>query len=721
MNINKSSLAAIFSLFVGSGTGQQATAQETDTKAANTLEEVTVTAQKREQRVQDLPTTVNVLSGADMTKFQITELEDLDSMVPGLLFNKTAGDNVAITIRGLGSFSGQQSFEQSVISYIDGIYGGFQKDYSIALYDLQRVEVLKGTQSGILGKNSSVGAINIVTKKPGRQFGGYVTSNYEFENPGWGTEGAADLPISGDFRVRVAAKYSDDDGYALNVISGRRIPQRESYSGRINAVWDVSDKISANLMAQYDKREIIGYAQSMVGDDPGGIVSARDPRFVPGRGVEEFVIFRGNLPVGVVDDDLDDLESFRGSLTIDAELGAHTLTSVTAGSWTDNRYVIDFDHFTAAQYFEQTGDFSEVSQELRLASPAEERFSYITGLYYLQTKWDRIFDTVNLDAGWHTRIPFKQVVDTLSVFGKGDYDLTDKITASASVRWVTEQKDASIESFAPPGSVAWPAVFTPFAYTQQSRSPEFVDWGISLQYTPVDDIMMYASFNKGTKTGGFADITGNVANNANEVANEISKSYEVGTKLTLADGTANLNLSAWQMKIDDFQEAILVAGVFVTRSVDLESQGIEMQGNWRTTEHVTLSGTATYVDSEDLRTHLRTLRSPKWTGNLRIDYERPIQSTAYTWNMAANGLYRDSYFNTPGVTLNDADIRTALDLMIGIEHVSGWQVSLIGKNVTNEIDCAHGLISSVFGPGPGLQLCMLEAPRTVTLQGRYDF
>jgi iron complex outermembrane receptor protein len=688
-----------------------------------TLEEIVVTAQKREQRVQDLPTTVTVVSGVEMDKFQITELEDLDAIVPGLVFNRTPGDNVAITIRGIGTFSGQQSFEQSVISYIDGIYGGFQKDYSIALYDLERVEVLKGTQSGILGKNSSVGALNVITRKPGSELGGYLSANYESENPGWGIQGAVDLPISDNFRVRLAGLYGDDDGYARNVISGRKIPQKETFSGRVNAVWDVSDKITATLMAQYDNRDLLGNTQSIVGDDPGGVVSAADPRFVPGQGTKELVIFTGNLPVGIPDDSIDETESFRGSLTVDAAIGEHTLTSVTAGSSTDNVFTVDFDFFTTQQYFDQTGDFSEFSQELRVASPSDQRFSYIAGLYYLNTEWDRIFDTVHGDAGFWTRIPFEQSVDTFSIFGYGDYNLTEKVTLSGSVRWVTEEKDVVIESFAPPGSgsVPWPVVFTPFPRTEQSRSPAFVDWGISLQYSPSDAAMMYVSFNKGTKTGGFADITGNVVNNANEVDDEVSRSWEVGTKLTLADGAANLNLAAWYMEIEDFQEAIVVAGTFVTRNIDLESRGIEVQATWLATEYLALGGTLTYVDSEDVDTGLTTLRSPEWNGNVRIDYGRPFQNTSYTWNTAAQVFYRDGYFNTPGVTFNSADSRSVLDLRLGIEHESGWNVALIGKNVTDEINCGHGSFSSLFGQGPGLQLCTLERPRTIALEGRYNF
>ena len=687
------------------------------------LEEIVVTAQKREQRVQEIPTTVTVVSSVEMDKFQITELEDLDAIVPGLVFNRTPGDNVAITIRGIGTFSGQQSFEQSVISYIDGIYGGFQKDYSIALYDLERVEVLKGTQSGILGKNASVGALNVITRKPGSELGGYMRGAYETENPGWGAEGAVDLPMSDNFRVRLAGLYRDDDGYAHNPISGRKIPQKEIYSGRINAVWDLNDKITATLMAQYDNRDLLGNTQSIVGDDPGGVVSAADPRFVPGQGAKELVIFRGNLPAGIPDDAIDQTESFRSSLTIDADIGEHTLTSVTAGSSTDNVFTVDFDFFTAQQYFDQTGDFSELSQELRLASPGDHRFSYIAGLAYLHTEWDRVFDTVHGEGGFWTRIPFEQDVDTFSIFGKGDYNLTETVTVSASVRWVNEQKDVIIESFAPPGSgfIPWPVVFTPFPRTEQSRSPDFVDGGISVQYSPSDDAMIYASFNKGTKTGGFADITGNVVDNANEVDDEIAYNWEVGTKLTLADGAANLNLAAWYMEIDDFQEAIVVAGTFVTRNIDLESRGVEVQATWLATEYLVFGGTLTYVDSEDVDTGLTTLRSPEWNGNVRVDYGRPIQGTGYSWNAAAQVFYRDEYFNTPGVTFNMGDSRSVLDVRLGIEHESGWSVALLGKNVTDEVDCGHGSFSALFGAGPGLQLCTLEVPRTIALEGRYNF
>jgi outer membrane receptor protein involved in Fe transport len=134
-----------------------------------------------------------------------------------------------------------------------------------------------------------------------------------------------------------------------------------------------------------------------------------------------------------------------------------------------------------------------------------------------------------------------------------------------------------------------------------------------------------------------------------------------------------------------------------------------------------LGGTLSYVDSEDVDTGLTTLRSPEWNGNVRIDYGRPFQNTSYTWNTAAQVFYRDGYFNTPGVTFNSADSRSVLDLRLGIEHESGWNVALIGKNVTDEINCGHGSFSSLFGQGPGLQLSTLERPRTIALEGRYNF
>jgi iron complex outermembrane receptor protein len=686
------------------------------------LEEVIVTAHKRAVAVHDIPTTVSVVGGMELEKFQVTSFEELDQLVPGLIFNRTPGDNIAITIRGVGTFSGQQAFEQSVISLVDGIYGGFQKDYSIALFDLERVEVLKGTQAGILGKNSSVGAIHVVTKKPGNELGGYISSEYEFEYPGWFVEGAVDLPVNNDFRIRLSGRARETDGYAQNVISGRDVPQRDEYAARINAVWDVSETIQISLMGQYDNR-VVGSVQSLVGDNPGGIVSARDPRFVTGQGIRELVVFTSGIPVGGIDEPIDEVESLRGALTIDADIGNHTVTSITTGSWVDNRFTLDFDFFTAGLYFDQIGEFTQVSQELRLASQTDQRFRYLAGLYYLHSEWDRTyFDVVNPGPKFYTRIPFNQKTDNFSIFGEGDYDLTDKLSASATVRWTTEDRDVVIESFSPvAGFVTWPVVFRGFPRTEQSRSPDFVDWGVSLTYAPVDDVMLYATFNKGTKTGAFADITGNVVNNANEVKDEIARNWEIGAKLNFTEVAAYLNISAFRMTIKDFQQAIVVAGNFVTENIDVESQGIELEAAWSPLENLTLTGSATYIDSEDLTAHIRPLRSPDWNGNVRMEYQHPISGTGYTWDLSASALYRASYFNTPGVIFNKSDTRSTLDLALGLEHESGWRVSLLGKNITDERDCGHGSFSNQFPVADGLALCMLEMPRTIALQGRYSF
>lgn len=709
------------------------------------LEEVVVTAQKREQNIQEIPTTVSVVDGDLLKSFDVMDFDELDAFVPGLIFTRQPGNNFSLTMRGIGSSAGQQAFEQSVVSYIDGVYGGYQKDFSVALFDLERAEVLKGTQSGILGKNASVGAFNIITRKPGTEFGGYLEAGYELEFDSTLIEGAIDVPANKRFRVRLAGRYEDAGGFVTNQATGQEVQQIDHKTARANVVWEPSEAVTATLFAQYDDQEKFGDSSTPVTDTAGGALVALDPRFQPG--VDDTILHftgrgrgRGGEPFSV-------LEALRSSLTLDFEIGSHTLTSVSAYSDNEDQFALDLDFYVLdGAAFTQEATFDQFTQEVRLASDPAGRFTYIVGAFYYSLEWDRVFRSIvdpdprvpafAIPATRMATIPYNVQTEGVSLFGQLGLKLTDRLELGASLRGTSEDKDARIESIS-----NFPAGLTPVPLTFESRTSEPIDWSANFTFEFTKDVLGYALVGRGTKTGAFADITNNVSINpatgrpSNEVKDEVSTTYELGLKTSWLDGAATLNGSVWHMDVEDFQESVVIAGVFLTANQDYVSDGAELQGTWQTRNGFRMSGTLTYVDARNEtppafvppvppESDIPALRAPKWTANFDVLYERPLGGTALSWNLGGHVYYRDEYWNAPLISVTNfrsfSDEITLVDLDVGLRHQSGWSVALTAKNVADEFYCDHATLTNFLG-ADNQRVCFAGQPRTFMVKASYDF
>jgi len=251
-----------------------------DTSAPETpppSQDIVVTAQKRAVSVTKVPTTIDVVSGEALQNLKVSSFDTLNGIVPSLSIERAAGGNVTMAIRGVGTTSAGQTLEQSVAAYINGVYmGGAIREFSTPLYDLERVEALSGTQSGIAGQNTSVGAINIVTRQPGNRFGGYVRVGHEFRYNGLNAEGALDLPLTEDLKVRVTGFADKTGGWLNNIVTGTRPGRGRVYSGRLNAVWTPASNVRVSLYGQYDNGFRIGTSYT----------TYNYPDYIPGIGNE---------------------------------------------------------------------------------------------------------------------------------------------------------------------------------------------------------------------------------------------------------------------------------------------------------------------------------------------------------------------------------------------------------------------------------------------------
>jgi len=731
---------------------------------AQTLEEITVTAQKREESIQDIPLTVNAITAESLEEFAINDLFEVASLVPGMVFSRAPDDGLALTLRGLGTPARTQSFDQSVAVFQDGLFVGKGRMYSAAFFDVERMEIIKGTQSTLLGKNSSLGAISIITRKPGDEIAGSVRASVEVENGGFGIDGAVDIPVGERTAIRLAAQYSDQDGWVENLLTGSDVPADEDIGVRATLVSELSDRLSLTAAAQFTNSERIGNGFQYV--DNGGFFPADALAIVGEAGLDDKkTAICPECPNGESNHDTD-VTSF--GATFDYDIGDFVFTSVTSYAEYDLKFFDDFDFGNAfdevtyvifdpgtinlySTYFERDEDYDQISQEFRLTSPAGESVDYMVGLFAFQSDWtstERQFwstpnfpppDPGNLFNGPFTN-NFTQETKTISMFGQVNAALSDSFRASVGLRYTDESKDVVFERVQGTPATLWNTIINPPFDSPLTFDDDFLNGNLSVEWDVSDSTMLYVAYGVGTKTGGFAESaevgSGDPGLPAEEggsrVKSETAKTIELGAKATLLGGAATLNLAVFQTDIDDFQEtSFQVLGgqaFFLTRNIDVESEGVEIDGVWQVSENLRLQGGLTYADSRNAFDETELAQAPKLTGSLGTVIESEIGS----WGVfRASGFvrYRDKMVSQINETF-PSDSLTTVDLTIGFGDADGvWDVRLIGQNIFDEVATDFSgppaaPIAAIFGAPPGDQGITSEAPsqlRMIRLQASYNF
>ena len=264
MKLNKITTALITGLVGCAITSINAQTTSSQTSNSPTLEVIEITSQKRVQTLQEVPATVTAVSGALLDEYGIDDLFEMADLVPGMVFSRAPDDGLALTLRGLGTPARTQSFDQSVALFQDGMFVGKGRMYSAAFFDVERIEVIKGTQSTLLGKNTSLGAISVISKKPSDVFEGNIKVGREFENGGWSVDGGLDIPLADNFSVRVAGHYIDQNGWVENLATGRDVPEDNDTGLRITALYEPSDSLMITGVYQRSDSERIGNGYQFV-------------------------------------------------------------------------------------------------------------------------------------------------------------------------------------------------------------------------------------------------------------------------------------------------------------------------------------------------------------------------------------------------------------------------------------------------------------------------
>lgn len=618
---------AALSAFVLTGSVTLATAQDAGSEAlAETdrrLDVITVTATKREESLQDVPVAVTALSGELLENAGVGAVESLAAIAPSVTFTQSSNDqNNSVNIRGIGTSVFSQGVEPSVSIVIDDVVMARQAIGFQDLVDVERVEVLRGPQSTLFGKNASAGVISVTTAAPSDAFEGTINlSATDDEEYGFGATVSG--PLSDTVSGRLTGFYKEFDGYIDN-LDGRTLNGYENWGLRGKLRVEPNDAFNLTLIADYreSEQDCCIYA---VRDTSGAVGAAvgLDALLDPIVAGEENASTRVNAPVFN--------NSQQGGLSANAEYefaNGFTFTSITAYRDYEFDNNLDVDNldledpelgFITFDLNSGTTGIRQVSQEFRLTSPQNERFDYVLGAYGffldLERSFQRRFEILIPVAGGiqiNQSGQFDGTVDTtnLAVFGSGNLYLTDQVTVFGGLRAIDEELDYSINRDPANVLVEGDGPFGggpgTFADVDDTASDTAITGEIGLRYDFTDDVQAYGRYARGYK-GRAIDVGFGAPDNVEPIEAETSDAFELGLKSVLADGNLVLNIAAFHTEYQDFQEQatvllsgeddILSAESRLTNVGSVTTTGIEIEAIATPTDTLTIQGGISYTDA----------------------------------------------------------------------------------------------------------------------------
>jgi len=683
------------------------------------MEEIIVTAQKREQRLQDVPLAISAYGSKELEAQAVQGLSDLSSKAPNVILAPVGAFPYAANfyVRGLGFSDVESSFEPAVGVEMNGVYLARNSGALMDFFDIEAVELLRGPQGTLYGRNTIGGVLSLRTKRPTGKFDGMVQGTLGDRGRVEG-RGAVDFPIlEGTLSGRVSLLYKDYDGYWYNDTLHREIGDNEVKAGRATFVYDAGGIFDATLIVDKSRER---------GSGPG-MNNASLPSMVlpllgyPADQGDPYTV-HGDTPP------LMDLDSKGLSLEANWQLGFATLTSITGYRKFKDHVVTDFDASNIPFFFgDRNQTHEQTSEELRLASKNAGAFDYVVGLFYLDQHY-RITNAQGggLFGGATLAQHASQQNTAYALFGQLDYHLTEQWTLTAGARYSYEDKDFINQ---PVGYT------TSMEYTHHwdDLSPKL---GVSYQFSP--DLMVYAQWSQGFRSGGYNGRAGTFTS-AGPFGAENVDSYETGVKSELADGRLRLNAAAFYSDYKDMQltvqgltqantyESITAnAGKATIKGVELDARllagdftfdlavGYLDAGFDRFFAALTSSGIPT--DNSNLPLPF----APDWTASLGVTYA--VDTPLGALSLQTSATYTDDMYTsfTPYNAVSDFTVRranvlvdAAVALTLPDEH---WKIALWGKNLTD-----RELVNNVFSVGPLFAPGVYQPPRTWALDVSYRF
>ena len=754
MNHNKTKLALVIAVAAASFPPVAAAIEGVSTS----LEEIVVTARKRSESLQDVGLAVSALSQTEIQNAFARDLSDLAFVSPNLIIDDTAqgpGGVAAIFIRGIGAADVEKNFDPAVGVVSDGIFLGSNAGSLMRSIDLASVEVLRGPQGTLFGRNTIGGLINITHTQPTGELGLKLRGGAEDYDTYYG-DAIINFGITDDVAAKVSlAKRDQQEGYYKNVTLKNDAGRNNYESYGINLLWDVSEKLALEGSYQKEKtrqdtppllntaqeRHVFcsayGYCSPSL-DEPitGDRLKVANQGFKPGAPAAT----RDNPFVASSLDDLVpvplkatfDVDSY--SLEARWELNDSYKVDYLFGHWESNETIVSNWDGTPEMLYgtNRPANYDQDSNELRLTYDAGGKLSYVAGVYF----WDSSYD-IDLRSwiGFNPDFPgqildlyqySEQKTESQAVFFEGDYKLTDALTFTLGGRYTEDKKESKQY-----GMVN--TITDPFTSHPNEKWDEFTP-RVGLLYSITDDMMVYGTYSRGFRSGGFNGRVGNLVEARESYDPETVDSYEVGIKSEWLDNRLRFNANVFYMEYDDKQEELQLPDdndtgqkTVVENAASATLQGVEVEVQAFVGEGLTLRANLGYLDTEyddfqytgidgvvvDL-SDLEFRRAPDWTGSLDATYEWEMAG-GKAWVRGAYHYIGEHYINVTNSPELENDAQNLLDASINYS-IKEFTFSVYGRNLTDEDGYIHGYdVAGLWS------YAATRPPRTYGLEVVYNF
>jgi len=706
MNSKKNLLAATVAFFMGSGAAVVSAADQNQVEELNQrgIDEIIVTAQKREQRLIDVPISISVLGEDDLKDSHIKDMADLAYVVPNLTITKQAGGMQRISLRGIGNVEGTSVLvgiylDETPLSLHPAIQAGLQT------IDLERVEVLKGPQGTLYGQGSSGGTIRFITKKPSFEgFHGELGGTAYTTKDGSASQeitAIANLPVVDDtLAFRIAATYKDIGGWIDHPdINKEDANDTELSNVRVKGLWQVSDPLSIEMTATRSRENAGALSQTNFGP-----TSDSNYRTVVRNGFD--------LPSTDVDHQADIY-----NLTLNYDFGFATLTSSTSDMSVTNdisslsfNILQDLDINSGGYNIGDANELDGFAQEIRLTSNESDNWDWTVGAFYTDTEDLHTIasggsSTDGVGVVFFTNLTVAESSETTSLFANVGYHFSEQLTLSIGTRYFEDERTFSIPLF----GISEADTFDNLSSTA------------SLSYAVADQANIYFSVAEGYRSGGFnwfSSIT---------FEPETVTTYELGAKAALFNGRMTAEGALYHSEYSNYQGLSFdgdLTSIFTLNPGEAEIQGIELSTQISITEGLTLGLSGNYTDTEFTKTSLTVpiynqgdsiTGIPKYSYSLNTRYN-------FNWSSSVSGFAYIEYNRQAGAYNTDrrrsTQVRKSspigqLNAKVGAEW-EDFNVNLFARNLTNDM---RGTIATpVLGA-----LDSQNRPRTLGVEFTYAF
>lgn len=758
--LHRKSFMAFMVIAGGNAWAQQAPPEVPQSTAASGLEQVVVTARRREERSQDVPISLTALKGEDLDRSRVYLASDIVQRVPNMQMQFINPRQTAFSVRGLGNNPATEGLETSVGLYLDGVYISRPGMLTSDLADIEQVTVLRGPQGTLFGKNTTAGAVTIMTRRPERTFGGNVDvsmGRFGFRQERIGVTG----PLSQSWSGRIAAYNTDRDGTIENLVDGRELNDQNKRGVRGQLLFEPDDAFNVRVIADYSHQQENSGSQVLV--DPGlrladGSVRANNVLVRSARFdyTPTFDPFARKVEISGPQS----METTNRGASVEASwtVAGYTLTSVSA--WRSWEFFPrnDLDYLPLDIQRVAGGDIwnDQISQELRVASSLGSAVDFVAGAFFYRQRLTtqtvqgsqfgsdaaafysqpgRLLPAYALE-GVSSDVRADVDTDSYAIFGQATWHASDAWSLTAGLRNSWDEKTTQVVRTRSGGVALDPAdpyyaaalaarntLAPPDASSSGANAESNWSGLLSLSYQPSQDVLLYASLARGVKSGGLN--TGIVpAGVDRNIRPEVATNAEVGIKTTLLNDTVRVNFDVFQADIDNYQTTVrdqVLLTSYLANARAVRSRGAELELDWLALDGLQLSAAVGY-DEADYRsfhnspcgvewagiatacdlTGRPVSGAPRWSGVTRADYQRTVLSGAVEGFAGLEYTFKSSsYYGSDDSIYSLIDGYGLLNAQLGVRSRQGhWEVSLWGRNLLDQ-DYFTALGTAPGGLGSG--------------------